>query len=69
MDKHERALEIAAWEACHNEVVRTEMVPCTIGEGRDFETAEEWVQSCIRLWLDAASADIDILESTDDYGF
>lgn len=46
-----RALKRAASEAFESEVVQTQMLELTIGEGQEFANREEWIQHRIEGWM------------------
>ena len=57
-NKYLKALYVAASEACENEVVQPDMEEMVIGEGKDYLSREEWIQSRLDYWLEQ---DIDAL--------
>lgn len=50
----QRALQVAAEEVYQSEVVDTEMEDLMIGEGLDYGSKEEFIESKIDEWMDAA---------------
>jgi hypothetical protein len=55
MKYYKDALYIAARYAYTEEVVRPEMVEIVIGTGKEFETAQDWIEARMQEWLDEAA--------------
>ena len=55
MKYYKDALYVAANYAYREEVILTDMEWLIIGDGKDFNSKEEWISARIQEWLDEAS--------------
>ena len=49
--RYEKALRVAAEEAYKSEVVDTEMESSIIGEGEEYCSKEDWIETRMEGWL------------------
>lgn len=48
---YKQALYRAAEEAYQDQVIDTEMYDNLIGEGKEFESKEQWIEEKVQMWI------------------